>query len=194
MLQTESEMAGIFIGDGHSVCQKIKNRHSLKKGMVITGDINESAFFDHIRTLSLKLFDLRGCIQIVHDKKRDTRCRRFSVFSNRVYQWLDSRQLLKKDKVPNWIDQISFIRGVFDTDGCVYRHKDGHYELYFKGKQHWLISWIHKKLSDLNIKVGKLRSANDGQIRFSICGFDNVHLFFNKISPANEKHYFRLVC
>ena len=190
MLETKSELAGAFIGDGHSFNYKRKDRPHYRKGICFTGDIEkEKSYFQYLSNHLQHLFDVKSYIYKV--KERSKGCLRLYLKSDEVYQDFVSNGLIPKNKVPDWVIPKEFIRGVFDTDGCVYKHSDGHMEINFKGKQHWLIEWIHSKLPFLGIKVGRLCPAQNNQLRFRICGKQNIINFFDIISPANIKHQLR---
>ncbi len=104
---------------------------------------------------------------------------------------------------------IHFVRGFFDTDGCIYFQKS-----YNKNASKWQKSCRHKpavqlcsvskelmyslhgllRSSDFNFVFTKPRSPDPEKNRKNIAykikleGKENVKKFFNEIQPKNQKH------
>ena len=129
-----SEFMGILIGDGHLSNYQVS----------IT--TNSETDFEHavyIGKLIKKIFCLESSIKF----RKEAKAVNIIVSSVNLVKWLSGmgmpigNKLVKGISVPNWIKgndlyEKSFIRGLFDTDGCVYIDKHT-----IKGKVYRNMGW-----------------------------------------------------
>lgn len=90
------------------------------------------------------------------------------------------------------VDSSSFVRGLFDTDGCVYC-KYGHYaQVQFKSASYELMDYVQRELRNLSFHPTPIRS-DDTKYRFFLCRQKEVDAFFHVIKPSNAKHLRRFL-
>ena len=178
-----SEFLGIMAGDGHV--------SGISYEVSVTGHMVYDRGFitKHVVPLFIKLFDILPSIQIQHEYNK-IKC---LVYSKKMVDFLNQNYNLpigskdNKLRIPQKIlnDRnlvISFIRGVFDTDGSFHRHheKDAAIEL---------ISGDKRFLNDLYLSLKLLNfHPSIGTKRLFLYRKDEIDKFFNVIKPANTKH------
>jgi len=85
----------------------------------------------------------------------------------------------------------AFIRGVFDTDGSVYRKYGPYAQIQFKAASESLMNFIRGHLVALEFHPTHLR-PDQTKFRFSLCRQNEVDTFFRTVSQTNPKHLERL--
>ena len=85
----------------------------------------------------------------------------------------------------------AFIRGIFDTDGSVYRKYDPYAQIQLKAVSKSLMSFIREHLVSLGFHPTRLR-PDETKFRFSLCRQTEVDRFSRTESPVNPKHVERL--
>ncbi len=100
--------------------------------------------------------------------------------------------------MPEWIFQEKllkyFIRGMFDTDGCIYRKYDDYAQIEFKLGSVPLISSLRIALIELNFNPTEIKgychSKGGAGInwQFYLSRQSEVKRFFEEIQPMNQKH------
>ena len=99
---------------------------------------------------------------------------------------------------PEWIFKEKmlkyFVRGMFDTDGCIYRKYDNFAQIELKLGSYPLISSLRRALTELNFNPTKIQehfhSKGGAGINWKIylSRQSEVKRFFEEIQPKNEKH------
>ena len=102
---------------------------------------------------------------------------------------------------PEWIFKKNllkyFIRGMFDTDGCVYRKYDNFAQIEFKLGSDPLIFSLRRALINLNFNPTEIKwhfhSKGGARINWQFClsRQSEVKRFFEEIQPKNKKHLIR---
>jgi hypothetical protein len=190
-----AELIGMHIGDG----TLYKTTRSLV--WELRGGLNEKEYYKHVKELLESVFDnlifypkfrtggKNGCYGIQTSKKQVTSffilygfkagCKTYTVF------------------VPDYIKnaskkiQCSFIRGLFDTDGCLRFekiNKNLNYD-YPKIEFTFASESLRNDLYQL-LKKLKFRPYIWGKRHYSLClaGIDNLEKFMIEIAPKNAKH------
>ena len=85
------------------------------------------------------------------------------------------------------LNEVSFIRGLFDTDGCVYRKYGLYAQIQFKFASLSLLAYVRKILASLGLHPTSITS-DDTKLRFFLSRQMEVGRFFNVIQPRNPKH------
>ncbi len=85
------------------------------------------------------------------------------------------------------LDEVSFIRGLFDTDGCVYRKYGPYIQIQFKFASLSLLAYTRKTLSKLGLHPTSITS-DDTKFRFFLSRQAEVDRFFRVVKPKNRKH------
>ncbi len=117
-----AEFVGIMIGDGHLN----------KNGLSITLHYKyDKDYGDFVEKLIAKLFNTQ--VHVYYRKERSINS--YNVFNRNLSKYLNLKvgiiignKTLQQVEIPKWILKtkkysIACIRGLFDTDGCVYWHK-----------------------------------------------------------------------
>jgi len=85
------------------------------------------------------------------------------------------------------VETRAFIRGVFDTDGSVYRKYGPYAQVQFKTVSEDLMTFIREELTVLGFHPTRLR-PDDAKYRFLLCRQGEVDAFFKVVNPGNSKH------
>ncbi len=181
-----AELTGIIIGDGHLAPGQLE----------ITLDARERPYAEYVQKL------------LQHITKYE------SVLRNRMETviaiYLSGREIIqelnrlgieygnktkKQNSIPSWILEKrefsqAFIKGIFDTDGCLYidRHRIGN-----KIYKHWGISQSSnnqpflENVGELLIGLG-FHPTTSTKHRIILRRQEEVHIFMDTIRPANQKH------
>ncbi len=89
------------------------------------------------------------------------------------------------------LDEVSFVRGLFDTDGCVYRKYGTYMQIQFKSASHSMLGYVKGCLVKLGFHPTAITS-DETKFRFFLCRQVEVDHFFRVIEPRNPKHLQRL--
>ncbi len=85
------------------------------------------------------------------------------------------------------VDEIAFIRGLFDTDGSVYRKYGRYLQIQFKCVNPNLIEFVRMSLNRLGFSPTEIRK-DETKFRFCLSRQAEIDRFFRVISPKNLKH------
>src|SRR5712691_10993426 len=189
LTEQESEILGILFGDG---CLSITER---SVQITITGNKidDENYLLGHVRALFLKAFDLELTSRYRHGENTMDLYRHSKKVASVLHSWGMPFGLKKLDVLVPKLQVIpnSFIRGVFDTDGSVYRKYGPYAQIQFKAVSEDLMSFIREHLVALGLHPTRLR-PDETKYRFSLCRQNEVDTFFRLVSPTNPKHLERL--
>jgi len=182
-------MLGILVGDGHlSDYQTSMTTNSVT-------DIEHARF---VSGLFKKLFKIEAPVQ------KNSRSKSVDVIasSKKLVEFLVSEGMTKGNKIhnglhtPRWIMEnksyyMPFIRGLFDTDGCVYldRHRKG-------SKTYKHLGWTISSNADKLVKdiifmlreLGFSPSYRKSQHSVYLRKQDEVCRYFTEIGTHNSKH------
>lgn len=188
-----AEFIGIVMGDGGiSKSQLIITQHL----------INDSKYSDFIIKLIKKLFGIKPSIyRDFKDSVNDIVVSRSElvkfcvslglVIGNKVKQQID---------IPEWIKQnkkflIACVRGLIDTDGCIFTHSYKvnnkiykYKKLAFANRSRPLILSVYSFLKNIGLSP---RFTNDGK-DVRVESKDDIQKYFRVIGSHNPKHLMRL--
>lgn len=151
-----AEFIGMMIGDGG-----IRNRYQITISYNLKQD---KAYADHIQRVVRKLFGI-SCARYIREKLGAAD---IVVTGSNLIEFLEKLGIKKGNKVINQIDvpawifkrrqyQIACLRGLFDTDGCVYLHtysvagkRYGYTKMCFSNSSLPVLVSIKKMLKNLN--------------------------------------------
>lgn len=188
-----AEMIGILIGDGGMTKYQVT---------VTLGIDADSTYAPFVVQLMQSLFriqpsvhirEARGCIVIILSSvvHVELLCQLGLKIGNKLKQGLDIPQWVKDDKE----FYVACLRGIFDTDGCVYqevhKRKSGVYRytrLSFVSASPILRHAILMLLGDLGIRA-KIR----GNRSVNIERFTDIEEYFRIVGSNNPKHIRRYV-
>lgn len=184
-----SEFMGILFGDGHLANYQVS---------VTTNSETDIEHAVYTKNLIKKLFNLNSKISYKKNQKAVT----VVVSSVNLVRWLSAKGMPKGNKlneglrIPKWIEgnksyERRFIRGIFDTDGCVYidRHK-------INGKVYKNQGWAFTTYSDdlrNNIfmtlkKLGFNPTLRKSQKSVYMRKKYDIIRYFKEIGTSNSKH------
>jgi len=83
------------------------------------------------------------------------------------------------------LDEVSFIRGLFDTDGCVYRKYGPYIQIQFKFASLSLLAYARQTLAKLGLHPTSITS-DDTKFRFFLSRQAEVDRFFRVVKPKTE--------
>ncbi len=178
-----AEFIGILAGDGHL---------GLRGEIDISGDkdLDSHYFHEYLPALYKQLFNLcpyhviqQNCI---HCRSNS----RILVRKLHARFEIPIGQKLHNLKIPCEIKQQAsflkaYLRGLFDTDGCVYQHHKNLAALEYSSGDPSFLKEISAALSSLNFHPSM------GQDAVRIYKKKEIVKFFKVIKPANKKHTFK---
>lgn len=200
MNREEAELIGMHIGDG--------TLYLAGKTIVweLRGSVNEKEFYEHVKNLIKNEFDVE-----VIPKYRGIDSYGIQTTNKLITSFFVERGFFPGKKVytvriPEYIKNAdtkikqSFIRGLFDTDGCVWFSKNRtEYRYYpkieFNFASKYLSEDLFNLLTELNFKAHKWNTKREDGIGFKICmaGFKNLDKWIKEINPSNAKHKNRIL-
>ena len=163
--------------------------------IAITGNKidDENYLLGHVRTLFLKVFDLELTSRYRYGENTMDLYRHSKKVAHILHSWGMPFGLKKLGDLRPKLEVMpdAFIRGVFDTDGSIYRKYGPYAQIQFKAVSKHLMSFIRKHLVALGFHPTRLR-PDVTKFRFSLCRQNEVDAFFRVVSPSNPKHVERL--
>ena len=204
----DSELAyetGIHLGDGHLGLYGKKSTYRI----VYAGNSVEDVFFfiDVLIPLINKLYGLNAVIIKEYGKNGI----RIVIYSKELFEFkkrlgLPVGQKIGIDKIPEFIsknqsNRLSFIAGIFDTDGCIKflkKHKKINYypQVRIRMKPLIILEFIRMILISLKIsstlceehEIDKRNNKTYQRWCLDVNGKHNVDLFFMYVKPRNLRH------
>lgn len=186
--ERESEILGILFGDGS--LSKVGGSIQIS----ITGNKldDKEYLMEHVRPLFKKLFYVELKVRDrIYENTMD-----LYAYSKKVALILNSWGMpigLKNAAMLQptiKVKERDFIRGLFDTDGCIYRKYGKYKQIQFKSSSEVLMNYARKSLKTLGFhpsNMGKDETRN----KFYLSRQKEVEMFFETINPANKKHPMR---
>ncbi len=180
-----SEFFGIMIGDGG-----MSNNQ-----LIITLNSLEVQYIEYVSSLILKLFQQKPALY-----KREN-ITQIVLSSKDLVNKLHAKGLLIGNKIrqnvgiPVWISNNNHyvfycLRGIFDTDGCIYQ--DTHT---YKGKTYKNVCLAYTTYSQVlfnnivdTLRKNDLNPVISSKNRVGLRRKEEVIKFFNYFKPANQKH------
>jgi hypothetical protein len=189
LTEQESEILGILFGDGSL------SRTERSVLITVTGNKidDRSYLLEHVKTLFLKVFELELTSRYRYGENTMDLYRQSKRVAAILHSWGMPFGLKKLEDLTPKLEVIpsAFIRGVFDTDGSVYRKYGPYAQVQFKAVSKSLMSFIREHLVTLGFHPTRLR-PDETKFRFSLCRQNEVDAFFKIVSPTNPKHLGRL--
>ncbi len=184
----EPELIGIIMGDGNLWTN---NR---KYEITITGNPKDKDYLDKINNEMLNMnFN-------PYYRKRG-RGLRLTVYSKRLFEHLTKTIGLKHGKekntthIPNKIlenreSQISFVRGLFDTDGSVFTSNKGGIQNYptieITNENKLLLDDVKDILCQEGFRVN-MRKSNSNTYKLAMAGYKMIDMWKRKIGSSHPR-------
>jgi DNA-binding transcriptional regulator WhiA len=192
-----AEIIGVMLGDG--CLYKIKNSNKFQ--IRVTSHKEELNYVQYLKSLFRNYFDYTFSIE---NQKTSLSLRNTSVFVGEClisFGLTPGNKVNNKITIPKWIfSDRSFlkrtIRGLFDTDGCIY-NKYAHYaQIQFKFGCLELTKSLHKAVRSIGFTPTtiqedwcKIKMAT--RWKFYLSRQKEIDQFFSVIKPKNQKHVLR---
>ncbi len=192
-----AEIVGIMLGDGCLYKEKRSNKYQV----AVCLDKKEQDYLHYVKKLFEEEFSYKFCITNLGNANL---LRNGSVKIGEILVELGLKpgnKVANEVEIPLWIFLkeryvIKAIRGLFDTDGCVYRKYDRYAQIHFKFGSIGLISSLHDALEKLGFSPTKIergvnKDKNTMYWKFYLCRQKEVDAFFRRVNPKNQKHITR---
>ncbi len=186
-----SELLGIMFGDG------CLSRSGDKHSIYISGNKDESSYINYINSLFKSIFNKETNVGFRKDENtlfiRFSDKNVFDIFK----KYLPIGKKYGKLEIPNFILDneyyfFQFLRGLFDTDGCLVlskQHKNNPYypriEITSKSKR--FLKQILLYLKNVGF-YGSISSKGGKSYRLELPGFENFSLWRLLINSKNPKN------
>jgi len=171
-----AEFVGILLGDGHISPTQV---------MVTLGKKDEYA--EYVAEVMEKLFRVRPKILVLRTGDKVV-----YIGSTTLVRWflamgLTANKVAAQVDVPNWIfadkEYVKrVVRGLFDTDGSVYKLKFG-IQISFSNRSQPLLCSFRKMLVLLDYQPSRISGP-----RVYLTRIPDIKRFFEEIKPKNTKH------
>lgn len=185
-----AEIIGIILGDGSIFTIPEKSIYQVH----VAGNLNDEKEYlmEHVKPLFEKIFKIKMNTKIAKNGIYVWKQSKDLVYTLNFYGLSSGNKKTNNAKIPDWImDNKTYlkacIRGIFDTDGCVYpKNKTNLYpNIWISSAIPSLRESITNGLKKLDLNLSQWRdSRNDASLRRR----DEVFKFFNVISFNNSKH------
>ncbi len=189
LTEPQSEMLGILFGDG-----SMSKNHSTVQISITGHKFDDREYLiDRVQPMFAQLFSKQLKVLLVNDENT----MRLYAYSKRValtlHEWgmPFGRKKLSSMTPDVALDEVSFVRGLFDTDGCVYRKYGPYMQIQFKSASRSLVGYVKECLVKLGFHPTAITS-DETKFRFFLSRQAEVDHFFRVIEPRNSKHLRRL--
>ena len=184
-----AEFMGIMFGDGHL------SRYQATVTTNSETDINHAKY---VQRLSYELFNVSSTLNF----KKDRRAVDITTSSINLVKWINSKGMPIGNKlknglnIPNWIlknksFKKAFLRGLFDTDGCIYVDKHKIKGILYQNYG-WVITSYSKELRSGVLKIleeiGFHPTNTEKQHSVYLRKKVDIKKYFEVIGTNNEKH------
>ncbi len=192
-----AEIIGVMLGDG--CLYKIKNSNKFQ--VRITSHKEELDYVRYLKALFTNYFDYT--FSIVDQKHslslRNTSC---SVGEALIkFGLVQGNKVRNKVTIPKWVfsNEVFLkrtVRGLFDTDGCIYRKYKHYAQIQFKFGCHELTKSLHKAVQTIGFNPTNIQSEwckikMATRWKFYLSKQNEIDQFFDIIEPKNTKHIYR---
>ncbi len=196
MNEKEAELIGLHVGDG-----TLYKTNSNSIVWEIRGSIHEQEFYAYVASL------IKGLLSVeVKPKYRGPNSYGIQTTNKTITKFFIDNGFNPGKKVytvriPEYVKngtlevKRGFIRGLFDTDGCIRfdKNRTPYYyypKIEFQFASKFLSEDLFNLLLELNFKVHRWKNGDYSSL--CLAGFDNLNKWTNEIKPANLKHLRRI--
>lgn len=188
-----AELIGVILGDGHISYYNPRKKVATYHIRIAGNSIKDSDYFyKYLKPLTEEIFKTESSIH----KSNVFNCIYLTITGKRVVEFFIKVGLKPGNKIKNnlgipfWIRKNksllrACIRGLFDTDGCMYELKPnwpGLFQLNFKNYDKRLIKDVREALLKLGFNVSKI---NHNQLY--ITRKNDIHKFYKEIGFSNQR-------
>ena len=183
--EKESEILGIMFGDG-SVRPTLRSLKIEVSGHKVD---DRDYLLGHVSGLFREVFGLK--MRPYYRRKENSMV--IYAYSQQVglelHEWgMPIGSKVRAILVPRVsVKTVPFIRGLFDTDGCIYRKYGPYAQVQFKSASRDLMNYARGLLVSLGFRPTAV-IKDESRFKFYICRQVEVVRFIRVIRPANKKH------
>jgi len=202
-----AELTGAMMGDG--CLSIIKSGKRKRKTALLTGHLQHDYEYykEVIRPIVKKEFNIEGYLK----KRKERNCVYF-IMGNGVFDFLDNLNFPIGKKINLFIPKAilekeyltkACIRGIFNTDGTIYRRYSKKYNkhtriydylvIQFKLKSKITISQIKEALKKFGINSNKITNELNKYYILRITNQEDIKNFMESIKPSNLYHVERYI-
>ena len=194
-IENLAEIVGIMLGDG---CLYFDSKE--KYQTIVSFHKNEKDYLYYVKALFENFFEsYKFCITELKD---EILLRNNSIFVGEKLKnngLIAGNKTINKITIPRWITNdmkymIKAIKGLFDTDGCVYRKYNSYAQIQFKLACKECVCSIRDILFKLHFNPTRIQKENLNNRfywKIYLSRQKEIDLFFKLIKPANSKHIIR---
>lgn len=186
-----AEIIGIMMGDGCLYLGKSK-----KYQTIVSFHKKEKDYLNYVRRLFEGYFNYKFCITEI---KNEFLLRNTSVFVGRQlidFGLKEGNKIKNKLVIPCWVMRdtnfiLKFMRGIFDTDGCVYCKYNKYAQIQFKLACKESIISLRQALIKLRFNPTKVQEEvfnKKPSWKIYLSRQKEIKRFFEEIKPVNSKH------
>ena len=187
-----AEIIGIVLGDG-GLYQYHKNKYTV----AVVFNKKEVDYLNYVRNLLNSYF--APYIFSFFEDKHEYKLHNNSIFVGSILSQAGIKvgnKIKNNVEIPGWIFHKKYlkyaIRGLFDSDGCVYRKYDDYAQIQFKFASYSLIKSVRTALIFLNFHPTKIQKQINNKEKFDwkfyLSRQKEIESFFEEIKPSNIKH------
>lgn len=202
-----SEVYGALIGDGCLSKYSRKDRPSKQKIVLYTGHLkNDTPYYKNtIKPIFIKKFNTTGYLY----ERKKYNCVRYITYNKEAFNFfldlgfpVGKKRNLKipKEICSNNKYALACTRGIFDTDGTIYRRYSKKYKNHKQKYNHLVIQIklnskeVIEQIKDI-LERNKINTTKIGRYKNSfvlrITNQKHIHNFFKIIKPSNKYHLLR---
>jgi len=185
LTELQSEILGILFGDG----SLSRNRGSVQ--IAVTGNKHDDREYliGHVRPMFEQLFAIPLKVLLVKGENTMILYKYSKRVAETLHEWgmPFGRKKLSNLAPEVALHEVSFVRGLFDTDGCVYRKYGPYLQIQFKFASFSLLVYLTECLGKLGLHPTSITS-DDTKFRFFLSRQAEIDHFFRIVEPKNPKH------
>jgi intein/homing endonuclease len=187
-----AELAGIILGDGHM--------HKSNNSITIVGGTKDFEYYTgHVIPLFYKEFGIKPILR----RRNDRNAYYLTLTNKKVFEFFIAKIGLKRGHkrnadIPKVINQNDFfvppfLRGLFDTDGCLKFSKQAREVPYYPRVQLCfqespLVDNLPALFSKLGFNYGTWKDRRFRTKYYQISGKENADRWFDEVQPKNSHH------
>jgi len=188
-----AEFYGIMLGDGNLIKKKSYRIGTYAVRIVGDSRFDKKYLVEYVFHLIKGLFVIEPRII----KRKRERAISVEAYGIELVNFLETKgfkpgnKIKNKLRIPKWIKQNktylkSCIRGLFDTDGSVYKLTNQNtYQINFKNYNYGLLKDVRESLLEIGINCSKISKGNSIYITKKA----EIARFFKLIGFSNSKHF-----
>ena len=196
-----AEFFGILTGDGYMNCY-----NKCEYVIEIAGNklLDKPYLFEYVASIIKDLFGVFPCLI----ERKDQNSIYLRIRSKAIYEYLLTKNFKsgrkEQIKIPNWVLKNErflnyFIRGFFDTDGCIsIKNKEGgkYPTLSLSSKSYPLVNQLNRQITSLKIPTCLIKDKRKDKrftkettvYKLEINGYNSIEKFMHIFGSSNKRN------